>query len=187
MASGALLSRPMGDVVDLVREAKASVTVEYACSMADYLVLHGRPALAAANLFTLTDLRRIGFDRVDFGWGEPVYAGEARSMLWVSSLIAIKNGGGQNVVTVPVALSRLPWSGSRLRSRRWPRFSRQQQPTACATLVKHPTDGERLGRGDDLCHRQAHRPARGGVRKAERCAQEVEFMKDELSSMNALL
>ncbi|KAI5001758.1 hypothetical protein ZWY2020_026408 [Hordeum vulgare] len=112
MASGALLSRPMGDVVDLVREAKASVTAEYACSMADYLVLHGRPALAAANLFTLTDLRRIGFDRVDFGWGEPVYAGEARSMLWLSSLITIKNGGGQNVVAVPVALPRLPWSGS---------------------------------------------------------------------------
>ncbi|KAI4979595.1 hypothetical protein ZWY2020_016348 [Hordeum vulgare] len=80
MAAGALLSRPIGDV-DLVREAKASVTNEYARSMEDYLVLDGRPALTAANLFTLTDLRRIGFDRVDFGWGEPVYAGAARSML----------------------------------------------------------------------------------------------------------
>lgn len=107
MAAGSLLSRPMGDVVELVREAKASVTAEYARSMVDYLVLHGRPALAAANLFTLTDLRRIGFDRVDFGWGEPVYAGAARSMLWVSSLITVKNGGGQNVVAVPVALPRL--------------------------------------------------------------------------------
>lgn len=107
MAAGALLSRPMADVVELVRETKASVTPEYARSMADHLVLHGRPALATANLFVLTDLRRVGFDRVDFGWGEPVYAGAGRSMLWVSSLITVSNGAGKNVVAVPVALPRL--------------------------------------------------------------------------------
>ncbi|KAF7051202.1 hypothetical protein CFC21_059468 [Triticum aestivum] len=107
MAAGALLSGSMGEAVELVQAVKASVTAEYARSMADHLVLHGRPVLATPNLFVLTDLRHVGLDRVDFGWGEPVYAGAARSVLWVSSLVTVKNSAGKNVVAVPVALPRL--------------------------------------------------------------------------------
>lgn len=39
-----------------------------------------------------------------------------------------------------------------------------------AKPINLPTDGERLGRGDDLRHQQAYYPARDGVHETERCA-----------------
>ncbi|XP_044971798.1 benzyl alcohol O-benzoyltransferase-like [Hordeum vulgare subsp. vulgare] len=107
MAAGALLGCATADVVELIRKAKASVSAEYVRSMADHLVLRGRPRLAAANLFLLSDLRHIGFHRVDLGWGEAVYGGPSHARFGGGFFVAVKNGDGEDAVAVPMALPRM--------------------------------------------------------------------------------
>ncbi|CAM0902556.1 unnamed protein product [Alopecurus aequalis] len=107
MAAGTLLGSSMADVVERVREAKASVTAEYVRSVADHLVLHGRPPLGGANRFLLSDLRHVGFHRVDFGWGEPVYGGPCLVRFASAFIVAVKGGYGEEAVAVPVALPRV--------------------------------------------------------------------------------
>uniref|UniRef100_A0A0E0LIW3 Uncharacterized protein n=1 Tax=Oryza punctata TaxID=4537 RepID=A0A0E0LIW3_ORYPU len=92
------------DVVEQVREAKKKVTAEYVRSVADTLVLRGRPAIDTANLLLLSDVRLAGFHRVDFGWGEPVYGGPSHAWFGVSYLIAVRNDAGEDAVAVPVVL-----------------------------------------------------------------------------------
>ncbi|KAF7018539.1 hypothetical protein CFC21_031820 [Triticum aestivum] len=104
MAAGTLLSCSLADVVEQVREAKASVTPEYMRSTADLLVLRGRPPLARANMFLLSDLRHVGFQRVDFGWGEPVYGGPSGVKFGNAFFVAVKTSDGTDAVAVPVAL-----------------------------------------------------------------------------------
>uniref|UniRef100_A0A0D3GP38 Uncharacterized protein n=1 Tax=Oryza barthii TaxID=65489 RepID=A0A0D3GP38_9ORYZ len=81
-----------------------TVTAEYVRSVADTLVMRGRPAIDTANLLLLSDVRLAGFHRVDFGWGEPVYGGPSHAWFGVSYLIAVKNGAGEDGVAVPVVL-----------------------------------------------------------------------------------
>ncbi|KAF8732040.1 hypothetical protein HU200_015996 [Digitaria exilis] len=97
----------LGDAVELVREAKkaAASAAEFVRSTADLLALRGRPPPAMGNLFTVSDNRHVGFDRLDFGWGEPVYGGSASPMSWLSFLVAVRNGGdGEDAIAVPVML-----------------------------------------------------------------------------------
>lgn len=56
----------LADVVEQVREAKKTVNAEYVRSVADTLVMRGRPAIDTANLLLLSDVRLAGFHRVDF-------------------------------------------------------------------------------------------------------------------------
>jgi hypothetical protein len=92
----------LGDVVALVRQAKAAVTSEYARSF----IRGDQRYILSANMFVLSDARRLGFDRVDFGWGEPVYAGPADTHFGVSFFITGKDRDGEDQVVVPVVL---PW------------------------------------------------------------------------------
>ncbi|KAL6883512.1 hypothetical protein ACP4OV_010926 [Aristida adscensionis] len=105
-AAGALLGGGGGGAVELVRRAKAAVTAEYVRSTADVLVARGRPCVALAKLFLVSDNRHAGFHRVDVGWGEPVYGGPADALFVTSFLVAVKNGGGEDAVAVPVVLPR---------------------------------------------------------------------------------
>ncbi|TKW24541.2 hypothetical protein SEVIR_3G057466v4 [Setaria viridis] len=100
----ALLGGSLGDAVELVREAKATVTAEYARSTADLLVLRGRPYVAMSNLFLVSDNRHAGFQRVDFGWGEPVYAGPAATVFGLSFFVHVGNGGGVGAVAAMITL-----------------------------------------------------------------------------------
>nr|GMC74399.1 Methanol O-anthraniloyltransferase [Ipomoea batatas] len=67
----------------------------------------GRPAfLRSRSCFIATDLSRLGFDEMDFGWGNPVYGG---TMDGGASATAItharyRNSGGEDGVVVPVFL-----------------------------------------------------------------------------------
>ncbi|XP_047096284.1 benzyl alcohol O-benzoyltransferase-like [Lolium rigidum] len=101
-----LLGGSLGDAVALVRRAKATVTSEYARSIIDEMVLLGRRFLCPTSMFVLSDARHLGFARVDFGWGEPVYAGPADTAFGVSSFISGKDRDGEDAVVVPVVL---PW------------------------------------------------------------------------------
>lgn len=107
MAAGTLLSSSIADVVKQVRVAKASVTPEYVRSAADHLVLRGRPPLARTNMFLLSDLRHVGFNSVNMGWGEPVYGGPSHVKFGNAFFVAVKNSDGEDAVAVPVALPRM--------------------------------------------------------------------------------
>ncbi|KAG2624493.1 hypothetical protein PVAP13_3KG137800, partial [Panicum virgatum] len=95
----------LGDTVQLVREAKATVTANYVRSVAvDLGVLRRRPYKAMANSFVVSDSRRAGFHCVDFGWGVPVYGGPSSAEFGVSFLVAVRNGDGENAVALPIVL-----------------------------------------------------------------------------------
>ena len=103
----ALLAGSLGDTVELVREAKATVTADYVRSVAvDLGVLRRRPYKAMANVFIVSDCRRAGFHCVDFGWGVPVYGGPSFAVFGVSNLIAVRNGDGDIAAALPIMLPR---------------------------------------------------------------------------------
>ncbi|KAG2624525.1 benzyl alcohol O-benzoyltransferase-like [Panicum virgatum] len=105
--AGALLAGSLGDAVELVRGTKAAVTAEYVWSAVDLLVLRGRPFVAMANLFLVSDNRHAGFHRVDLGWGEPMYGGPAATLFGVSFFVHVENGGGEEgAVAVMIVLPR---------------------------------------------------------------------------------
>ncbi|PAN17206.1 hypothetical protein PAHAL_3G113300 [Panicum hallii] len=103
--AGALRAGSLGDAVELVREAKVAVTAEYVRSTADHLVLRGRPNVAPANLLLVSDSRHAGFQRVDFGWGEPVYGGPVHTQPSTALLIAARNVDGEDELVVPIMLT----------------------------------------------------------------------------------
>ncbi|CAN6340560.1 unnamed protein product [Urochloa humidicola] len=103
----AQLAGSLGDAVELVRQAKATVTAEYVRSTADLLVLRGRPCVAMSNnMFIVSDNRRTGFYGVDFGWGVPVFAGPSSAMPVGSFILAVRNGDGENAAALPIMLPR---------------------------------------------------------------------------------
>ncbi|KAG5524582.1 hypothetical protein RHGRI_031300 [Rhododendron griersonianum] len=68
-------------------------------SVADLMVIKGRPLSTVAGNFIVSDVRRLGLDTVDFGWGKPVYGGIARAFPVVSFYINFKDG-----IVVPICL-----------------------------------------------------------------------------------
>ncbi|CAI9102435.1 OLC1v1000708C2 [Oldenlandia corymbosa var. corymbosa] len=110
--AGELITNPLSYVVELVRKPKAEVTEEYMKSLADLMVLRGRPRLTLVSTYMVSDLTRIGFDDVDFGWGKPVYAGAARAAAELIPGVATYfsprvSKEGEKGVVVPVCLPKL--------------------------------------------------------------------------------
>ncbi|XP_047063519.1 benzyl alcohol O-benzoyltransferase-like [Lolium rigidum] len=104
LADAAALRRgSLEDAVALVRHAKVVVTADYVRSRVEELALGGRPPL---NKYLLSDLRRAGFHRVDFGWGKPVFGGPVYHVFGISFFIAFTDQNGEDAVVVPVALPR---------------------------------------------------------------------------------
>ncbi|WVZ96193.1 hypothetical protein U9M48_041862 [Paspalum notatum var. saurae] len=107
--AGALVGGSLCDAVELVREAKAAVTAEYVRSVVDLLVRCGRPdvVMGRPDVFIVSDHRRAGFHRVDFGWGMPVFGGSIGIPAPGGCfLIAVANGDGEEAVAVPITLPR---------------------------------------------------------------------------------
>ncbi|CAI9087200.1 OLC1v1021214C1 [Oldenlandia corymbosa var. corymbosa] len=77
--AGELVKNPLEYAVTLLRKAKSEVTEEYIKSTADLMVLRGRPILNMSSTHLVSDVTRVGFDDIDFGWGRPTYAGPARA------------------------------------------------------------------------------------------------------------
>jgi hypothetical protein len=105
--AGELCSAPLGRTVELIVAARARIAADdYAQSVADALVLRGRPRFTTARTYLVTDLTKSNLHEVDLGWGMPVYGGPATTTLATFHIPA--TGGG---ITVPMCLP--PWAMER--------------------------------------------------------------------------
>ena len=75
--AGNLIENPLAYALDLVKKTKANVTKEYMHSVADFMVIEGRPPLTTKGLYLVSDITRAGYRDTDFGWGKSVYGGPA--------------------------------------------------------------------------------------------------------------
>eukprot|EP01018_Ginkgo_biloba_P004948 Gb_09067 [translate_table: standard] len=104
-----LANRPLSYAVKSIQETKKLVGDEYMRSVINLMELKGRPHLTAIGSFLLSDLTKVGFGEVDFGWGKAVYAGMARSGVgevpgMMSFLIPLRTKNGFEGIGVSVGL-----------------------------------------------------------------------------------
>ncbi|KAK1411859.1 hypothetical protein QVD17_32662 [Tagetes erecta] len=70
-----LCNKPLGYALELVKKAKDSVTEEYVRSTADLMSIKGRPHYITTSSYIVSDHTRFRFNKLNFGWGEPIYSG----------------------------------------------------------------------------------------------------------------
>lgn len=96
--------------LELVKEAKAKVNNEYLQSVVDLMVIKDYPNYSVTRSTCLmSDLRRIGFRNVDFGWGKALYGGPpmAGFGMFTHQLIFLIDGineEGEEGIVVPIML-----------------------------------------------------------------------------------
>lgn len=105
--SKTLCESPLEYACDLIKKAKRNVTEEYMRSLADYLVVNGRPCIKLLGSYFISDVRHAGHYNLDFGWGKPVYSGPANhgTVPDLGSFFMLsKNAKGEEGVVVPICL-----------------------------------------------------------------------------------
>ncbi|KAJ9559248.1 hypothetical protein OSB04_013862 [Centaurea solstitialis] len=104
-----LTTKPLSHALELVSKAKNEVNAEYMKSLADLMVIKGRPYFAVVGTYVISDVTRARFDEVDFGWGKAAYGGPARGgVVGIPTLITwyipCINHNGESGIVVPVCL-----------------------------------------------------------------------------------
>ncbi|KAK8542276.1 hypothetical protein V6N13_137151 [Hibiscus sabdariffa] len=103
---GNLLQNPLAYAVELIKQAKASVTKEYMKSVAALMTIRSK-LVCTPNVigsYMISDVRNIGFEDIDFGWGKGVFAGPPKAIGWISYFIPTKSKKGEVGTSVPICL-----------------------------------------------------------------------------------
>ncbi|RDX69537.1 Methanol O-anthraniloyltransferase, partial [Mucuna pruriens] len=104
--AGLLCQNPLEYALGLIRKAKAQMSAEYVSSVADLMVLKGRPKYRTKGNYLIGDTTHVGFYDVDFGWGCPIYGGPAGAIPFVSFYGRFRNSEGEDGIVVPILLPR---------------------------------------------------------------------------------
>ncbi|KAK4271205.1 hypothetical protein QN277_019930 [Acacia crassicarpa] len=106
--AGKLCENSLGFALELVKKAKAEATTEYIQSVADLMVIKGRPCFIMPGSWFVSDTSRLGFRDVDFGWGKALYGGSATAgagpFPGVSYYVACENAKQEEGMVVPFYL-----------------------------------------------------------------------------------
>lgn len=97
-----LCRKPLEYAVELVKKMKTDMNEEYIRSVADLMVIRGRPRYTSEGLFIVSDNSRAGFDEVDLGWGKPVFGGIAGALLLISFYLKYQKRDGEIGIMVPI-------------------------------------------------------------------------------------
>ncbi|KAD3337486.1 hypothetical protein E3N88_33006 [Mikania micrantha] len=97
-----LCNQPLGYALELVMKAKSEVTEEYMKSVADLMVIKGRPSFTNVGSYIVSDVTRTGLLELDFGWGNAVYAGPDHRI--ASFYTRYINHEGESGIMVPIWL-----------------------------------------------------------------------------------
>ncbi|PIN19371.1 benzyl alcohol O-benzoyltransferase [Handroanthus impetiginosus] len=102
--AGILCESPLTYALNLVRSAKAQLSEEYVRSVADLMVIKGRPKYVTRLNYMVTDITGLGFDKLDLGWGKPLFGGVSRAPSIISFYASSKNYKEKDGVVVPISL-----------------------------------------------------------------------------------
>ncbi|XP_061989049.1 alcohol acyl transferase 1 allele GSa-like [Rosa rugosa] len=105
-----LCESPLGYALELVMKAKNEMNEEYMRSVADLMVIRGRPPYTLTGNFTVSDNRLTRIGHVNLGLGEPTFSGPAKALKFLSFYIQHKKEREDGIL-VPVCLP--SWSMAR--------------------------------------------------------------------------
>ncbi|XP_015897692.1 alcohol acyl transferase 1 allele GSa-like [Ziziphus jujuba] len=101
--AGVLCKNSLGYAAELVKKAKAEMSQEYIRSVADLMVIKGRPPYIEKGNFLVSDMTNARLGDVDFGWGLPEYAGPAMAFPRISFYVKYRNKREDGIL-VPICL-----------------------------------------------------------------------------------
>ncbi|THG19836.1 benzyl alcohol O-benzoyltransferase-like [Camellia sinensis] len=91
--------------LELVRKTKSLVTEEYMRSTIDLVVIKGRPFIKYEQAYFVSDVHKMKFSDVDFGWGNAVFGGPSLvGEMKGSYFVYFKNEMGEDGIVVPICL-----------------------------------------------------------------------------------
>ncbi|KAJ9135162.1 hypothetical protein P3X46_032373 [Hevea brasiliensis] len=104
--AGELCKNPLEYAIESIRKAKNLMSEEYIRSVADLMVIKGRPHYTTVWNFLVADTTWAGLVEVDFGWGKPLFGGPIGALPYRSFFSRFKNSNGEYGIVVPILLPR---------------------------------------------------------------------------------
>ncbi|KAL7171009.1 hypothetical protein ACSBR2_035799 [Camellia fascicularis] len=91
--------------LELGRKTKSLVTEEYMRSTIDLVVIKGRPFIKYEQAYFVSDVHKMKFSDVDFGWGNAVFGGPSLvGEMKGRYFVYFKNEMGEDGIVVPICL-----------------------------------------------------------------------------------